>query len=44
MAFLGQINRERNKVSNFGEPSPTSVKITNKYMVAWDKLTHPCLK
>ena len=28
-------NREKNKVTNFGDPSPTSVESTDKCMVPW---------
>ena len=39
--FWDMSNRKRNKVTNFGEPSPTSVETINKCMVAWEGLTHP---
>ena len=34
-------NTKRNKVMNFGEPSPCSVDTVNRFMVEWIKKTPP---
>ena len=44
MAFWDKSNSERNKVTNFGEPSPITVETTDICMVLRVKSTLSCLK